>query len=375
MRTRITKPKYIALAVVLVVLGIFLVSLWNTPVECRANNEGQQPALNAENSKAFEKIKADLKDYAHAEESTYLTFPEWYIVYSAQEYAGFLQNKPASQFPYFAAAAQYWRSYACVHELTKSRYEFSGGNHLMLVVIGTSFSVEYAIKGSYENTVGRFTEWLSGGQAVEEDMVAQKVAREYGDFLHHTPWYDFPFGSKLIKLWQETSLWGPGVIRKWERKIALSLEYSGKAVYGWLIKMATETTYAPYDSEMMIWMETIPNPVLQQEPRIRVIQQVDDTSVLIAIPRFDAFKDVIMLLARNDLQFIEIASNDEIMVTAIALRDWQYNLQEGEVVFAMEILTQPELKRIAVKAPVKSLHRVLTGLESSGVKIEHIYDY
>src|SRR5829696_8112744 len=38
--------------------------------------------------------------YARLEDQTYLTLPEWYIVYSADEYAAFLANDRPSQFPY-----------------------------------------------------------------------------------------------------------------------------------------------------------------------------------------------------------------------------------------------------------------------------------
>jgi hypothetical protein len=53
---------------------------------------------------------------------------------------------------------------------------------------------------------------------------------------------------------------------------------------------------------------------------------------------------------------------------------YAYHLEDGELLFAMEILTQPDVKRIAVKAPVESLHRFLTELESKWVKMQGIYD-
>jgi hypothetical protein len=34
------------------------------------------------------------------EADTYLTFPEWYIVYSAEEYAQFIAQHPPQQFPF-----------------------------------------------------------------------------------------------------------------------------------------------------------------------------------------------------------------------------------------------------------------------------------
>ena len=33
------------------------------------------------------------------EDQTYLTLPEWYIVYSADEYAAFVRDQPPSRFP------------------------------------------------------------------------------------------------------------------------------------------------------------------------------------------------------------------------------------------------------------------------------------
>ena len=37
----------------------------------------------------------------------------------------------------------------------------------MLLVIGTSYTAELALKGLYENTVGRLTAWISGGALTE----------------------------------------------------------------------------------------------------------------------------------------------------------------------------------------------------------------
>ena len=41
-----------------------------------------------------------LKNYARSEDQTYLTLPERYIVYSADEYAAFLDGHRPSEFPF-----------------------------------------------------------------------------------------------------------------------------------------------------------------------------------------------------------------------------------------------------------------------------------
>lgn len=165
----------IAGLVLLVFLCIILVPLVNVVAECRPWAEGQ-PAQRAVSAEARQ-IKAGLIDYLRPEDQTYLTLPEWYIVYSADEYAAFVTENPPSQFPYFGAIGQYWRSYYDVCAITREQYPFNSGYHLTLAVIGASFTVENILKGLYENTVGRLTEWLSSTELTEEDAYAREVAQ------------------------------------------------------------------------------------------------------------------------------------------------------------------------------------------------------
>src|SRR6202000_72795 len=93
-----------------------------------------------------------------------LPFPEWYLVHSPAEYARYLASgAPPSQFPLFSHIGQFWQGYRAVDgEL--GRYPFNGGYHLMVMVIGTSTTVEYALKGSYEHTIGRLDEATVSGR-------------------------------------------------------------------------------------------------------------------------------------------------------------------------------------------------------------------
>ncbi len=80
-------------------------------------------------------------------------------------------------------------------------------------------------------------------------------------------------------------------------------------------------------------------------------------------------------LSRKGVRFLDIAGNDEIFLTAIAPKSWKNELQDGRLLFSMKILTRPGLIRLAIIAPVKSLHRLLPILEKANVQIEHLYDY
>ena len=326
-------------------------------------------------ARSFELLRAttDVKGYFREEAPTFLTLPEWYIVYSTEEYARYIESRPPSQFPHVDAIRQYWSYYADVCRWTKGVYRFDAGVHLMLAVIGASFSVENALRGVYEGTVGRVTEWIAGYHTAE-DAFARRIAGEYGAFMHTAPWYEFPFAGKLTALWRETPLWGPGLIRKWERRFALTAEYGVKAVYGWMIGRSTGAVYAPEELVIPAWVENAPDRIFDDR-RVRRVRTLDARSYLVILPRYEPFTGVVATLVKQGVRFHDFAGNETIVLTAIAPRGWDYRLPSGELVLSATMLTNPAVKRIAVKAPVASLHAILAGLERSGVILEHLYDY
>lgn len=316
-----------------------------------------------------------VREHLRAEDQTYLTFPEWYIVFSADEYAAHVAENPPSAFPFFASVWQYWRGYAGVCAVTKNNYAFNGGYHLMLYVIGTSFTVENGIKGIYEGTIGRLTEWISNDALTPEDALARQYAKEYGDFIHAIPWFDFPYLEKLHALWTTTGWWGPNPIRKWERKLALSTEFLIKAAYGALIGWGTEVTYGAVDMEIYAVAEGVSDEILAELPAVHLGKRIDEQRALITIPHYEPFTELVPELAERGVRFVEFAGNDHIMLTAFAPRAWQYNLADAELMFAMDVLIDPAHQRIGLNIPVTTLHSVLAEMAQQGLTIEHIYDY
>ncbi len=327
----------------------------------------------AERSAELQRVTADVKGYFRSESSTYLTLPEWYIVYSADEYASFVQSRAPSRFPYFAAAGQYWRYYKQACRATKRVYPFDAGNHLMLGVIGVSFSMENLVKGGYETTVGALSESI-GFYHTAEDVFARKTAQEYAAFIHATPWYEFPFAAKLKRLWTQTPLWGPDLVRKWERRFVLSAEYTAKAAYGWLIRLGTRSVYQPEDLVIHAWLDDAPERIFE-DGRIRKVKTLGPRSSIVALPRYAAFTSVVTALAKQGVRFHDLAGNDEILLTAIAPRELVLHPAAGGIVLSEEILTNPATKRIAVRVPVRTLHVILTDLPARGASVEHLYDY
>ncbi|HEY4496848.1 MAG TPA: hypothetical protein VI432_01735 [Candidatus Paceibacterota bacterium] len=316
-----------------------------------------------------------LNGYFRNEEQAYLTFPEWYIVYSADEYANFIINNPPSKFPYFRSIGQYWNSYCNIYSITRDNYPFNFGYHVVLFVIGNSYSIENVTKGIYENTIGRIAELISANNTAQEDAYAQKVASEYGKFIHTIPWYEFPFKNKLKELWSETDFFGPNFVRKLERKIILSIEYGFKSIYSWIIKSGAETAYTPQDLEIYAIVKNLSDNILKQNPRTRLVTKIDSELSIILLTRYEEFTQTVPTLTRQGVQFVEIAGNDKILISVIAPNGWDLKSNNANALFSMKILTEPNFERVAISVSIEHIHSVLLDLESEGIKLEHIYDY
>jgi hypothetical protein len=305
------------------------------------------------------------------EEQTYLTLPEWYIVYSSDEYARFLGRGRPSDFPYFLSTARFWEYYAKVYEATL-RYPFNGGYHLMNAVIGVSYSAELLLKGVYENTIGRFAAVTAGYEPTEEERFAASVAKDYVQFIDTHPWYDYPFRKALRDLWGKTPAAGPHMIRKWERRLILSVEYGFKAVYGWLMGQGTAAAYDPESEETAAWVRGLPEDFETVDPRIHVLKRREG-SALVALPRYQPFTADAVALARRGVEFEDILGNRNVLVTAIAPRGLEP--PGGLLLFASVIPIDPSRERLALTVAVPELGRTILALEARGAEIEHVYDY
>jgi hypothetical protein len=309
------------------------------------------------------------------EEGTFLTFPEWYIVFSAQEYAEFLKTGRPSQFSYLDSIKTYWEAYYKVTKATIDRgYPFNWGGHLMLGVIGVSYTGEYLIKAAYENTIGATSEKSANYQNTFEDLYAQKVAYEYGQFLTHTPWYDFPFQQKLKELWTQTPALSEFPYRSIERKIALTIEYEFKALYGAGMHYATNLVYAPANPVVLVKTSGIPQNILDKEADIKVVEGSGSAQLTVSIPRYNKFSQIAPRLLSENVQFLDISGNQTILITAVGGKD-QEIATSAENLFETPVYSDTSKKRVALVVPVKDLNSIFQKLESGGFKVEHLFDY
>lgn len=340
---------------------------------CRNSQPNFKP-IDVTKSKTQIEAESKIENYNRPEKNTYLTFPDWFVVYNTQEYGKFIGEKKPSAFPYFSSIGQFWGGYCRMYGITKNNYPFNIRDHVSKAVTGVSFSIEHILKGVWENTFGRISELTNSGEPTQEDIYAAKTAIEYGNFISTRPWFQFSYGQKFTGLWKTTDLWGDHAFRKWERKIFLSIEYAIKTVYGGVIRIGTHSVYEIADTEIHAYVENTPLTIFKNV-QIKKVTDMGNRSFIITLPNHQGFTDTIPFLAKQKIKFVDIAGNDEILLTAIAPRDWKYNLASGKLLFAMDMITNPETKRITIQSPTLLLSEILNEMSAKGIRFEHTYDY
>ena len=306
---------------------------------------------------------------------TFLTYPEWFLVFSPDERATYLEaRRPPSEFPYLGHVGELWGSYAAVREAIRT-YPFNAGYHVMIVVIASSTTVEYGLQFAYETLVGRAFEALP--RAETEQAFAARGAREYVRFIEVLPWYKFDFLKRLGELWKEPLAWDRTLPRALERRFWLTTEYGGKALYGWLIAKGTAAGYTPAALTTRVVVDRIPEDAAQTVPQLTRVASGEE-GVVADVPRYQVFTDVAIALAREGVRFRTIAGNDgEIALTAIASSEWRVPAQaKVRQLFAQPVMTVPGRERVMLVTTVPELAGTLRELGGSpGVEVEHVFDY
>jgi hypothetical protein len=354
----------------LAVVAVVVFSLCSSPIKLVFNPTEEALRHPAE--------AAGIANYARDEVDTFYTYPEWYIVWSYQAKADYQEKFLPSGYSYFGDIAQYWQAYSTAYAATRRIYPFATGDHIMLVVIGSSFTVEYTLKGLYEETVGRLSEWASGHQMVAEDEYAAKVAESYATFVHVRPFYEFSFAHALHGLWHDTPFHTTHLLRTLERRAWLSLDYAVESMYCEAIELATHATYGFEDTNTATWIEfpvTAKADVLASVRSMKVIRSLGETGAIVEIPRYQEFTVDAQTLLDHGVHFRQIAGNELIVISAFAPMDWTNSSPNLQVLLAQPMLTNQGKVRVVLVAKVPELDQTLPLLKQQRLEIEHLYDY
>lgn len=360
--------RFLATVAILVALSVVL-PLAYIEGTCRPSSDGTVASASAVTLPAIAEA-----GYRRNQNNTYFTFPEWYIVYSFEDFGRFLDRSSESHFNYLGHIFGFWRSFCTINRAVpatgKSRTEVK----TMIYIIGVSYSVEYAIKGAYESTIGRVFEWIRGEKRTPQDEYARALLQDYAAFLYTVPWYKYPFREKLDGL-MAISAPTPSTLRTWERDVALGTEYLLKSGYASLLQKALDAGGDEEPRDIMFVVSTLSPDALAREPRIKPIRTLTPQWQLVQAPRYKAFTEIVRGLLDQGIGLAEIAGNHDIMITVIAPDATKLHVRDTTELFSLELDAKPGFRRAGLKARIDRLVDINRDLKARGASIEHFYDY
>lgn len=308
---------------------------------------------------------------ARPEARTWLTYPEWHIVYSADSLGRHLaQDKPPSAYPYLADVGAFWSSTCALNRVAGSA-SGAGEAKVMIYTIGLSFAAEMLVKSAWENIVGRLFEALSGWTSAD-DAHAATVQADYGRFMHETPWYKYPFGKAFSGLWDTEEPEQTG--RHWERRVALSLEYGVKAGYAKLIGWASGSALGADETRMRLLMRGDPLAVAAAGEDLQITERADG-ALLVDAPRYERFTVFANKLAPTGAELVEIAGNDDLFVTFQADSAGLAGLPQRARLVDMPLGDRAGWRRVGLSLKVGELLPAIRALPAGHAELEHVYDY
>ena len=313
--------------------------------------------------------------YQRKENNTFFTFPEWYIVYSFEDFGRFLDHASESHFNYLGHIFGFWRSFCTINQaVVPAAGESLTDVKTMIYIIGISYSTEYAIKGLYENIIGRVFEWIRGETRTPQDEFARAMLQDYSAFLYTIPWYKYPFREKLDGL-MAISAPTPSPLRTWERDFALGTEYYLKVGYAALIQKALDAGGDDEPRDIMFAVATLPPQVLAKEPRLKPIRALTPQWQLVQAPRYKDLTEILQSLLDQGFGLAEIAGNHDILITVIAPDAAKLDVKDTTELFSLELGAKPGFRRAGLRARIDRLVDINRDLKAKGVSIEHFYDY
>jgi len=297
------------------------------------------------------------------ESRTLLTYPEWHIVHAYDDYAEVTRVGDPHEFGFFRAIAGYWSSLCTLSRVSASHGGADFETRQMVYVIGVSFTAEMGLKAAYEETIGRAVTWPRGPARAPLDDLAANQARGYADFLQQVPWYRWDFAADAAALRAAST----GTLRDRERAFALGVENRVKAAYAGVI--ADAVAGIGFDALTLRMIVTdIDRAALEALPGVSVIGDRPE-GWEIEVPRYRVLTGLMAQMATAGAGFVEIAGNDDIMLTALSDAP-----THPDAIYSFARQGYGDYRHLLM-VRVRDLDETLRGLSQNGLRLEHIHDY
>ena len=216
------------------------------------------------------------------------------------------------------------------------------------------------------------------------------VAQEYGMFIEHTPFYQFPYCKSIMAYWDVfKKSWQTAAQKNGALKTTLSpytlmnlfvgatmtVEYAAKS----LISAPVRWLYTGQEpSKIKLLVKDLQNQIENLDSSITVCKKYPDAGIkLVEFPRSKEFLHVLYKLLGTQVDILEIAGQQQIQVKIRYKKDKQFTdtLQGCTKEYDWQLPTQPDVIYAALTVQVSELKAVLQQLHARGYQVVLVHDY
>lgn len=338
------------------------------------------------------------KDSVRSPDSTRATWIEWGNVRYSKQFAQFIQSKHAYAFDYLGHLSQHWKYFTTYikesrKDLSLRKIIFSDNFSMNIFILtATAFQCITGYLSSLPNAIfARATKgvnWRNATDLTALEREQAKIEEEYSNFIDQTPFYMFPYVSKIRGLW--SAVWNSNET-VWTKGISCAdalLSTIGalfKAAICAPIRMIyTQNGQSIEPDKIGILIHDPNNQFMTGQKQIKganhliqVVYETDDHYKLVLVPRYRVFTDLCIELANNQdsgVQLIEIGSQTKITVDVMYGKEDQTIVPEGAtLLYEMDKLQDEAQRRYATyEIDVNKLDRFIQTVSAD--KMEYIHE-
>jgi hypothetical protein len=185
----------------------------------------------------------------------------------------------------------------------------------------------------------------------------------------------FPFAEYAGRAWTDTPFFGANFIRKIERKLMFTGEFGFKALYAKAIGFGAQQAYEASDGLVTMHIVADSAGLANVDPRIKVLRDFGGGDLIVTLPRWGGFTEIMPKLAEAGAEFVEISGNDEIVITTVEAEDSTKVPANARLLFNSMVISPTGMKRSVYVVRVEDLGQVLKSLSPDDIRLEHAFDF
>ncbi len=324
------------------------------------------------------------KDSVRSPDGTRATWIEWGNVRYSKQFAHFIQTKHAYAFDYLGHLGQHWKYFTTY--IKESRTALS----LRKIVLSDNFSMNIFILAATafqcitgyvaslpSMALARLTKgvnWRNATDLTALEREQAKIEQEYSSFIDHTPFYMFPYASKIRGLW--SAIWNSDE-PPWTK--GFSYLNALASTIGLLFKAALCAPIRMMYTQDGQYTEPEKIGILIRDPNDQfkngqTVYATEDHYKLVLVPRYRPFTELCKELAVNPtVKLIEIGSQPKITVDVMYSAGEPTILPEkARLLYEMDRLQDDEQRRYTTyEVPVNGLSSFIQAVGPNRIEYVH----